>query len=57
MWGIFQVPEGIGSIRFFLNQAERRGVSHNDSAARFDDLGLHLFATREEAETFVSGYN
>ena len=40
MWGIFRVPEGTGKIRFFLNQAERRGVEHNGSAARFDDLGL-----------------
>jgi len=57
MWGIFRVPEGTGRIRFFLNQALRRGVPHNGSAACFDDLGLHLFSTKEKAEAFVSGYN
>ena len=57
MWGIFKVPEGTGRIRFFLNQALRKGLPHNGSAARFDDLGLYLFSTREEAEAFVNGYN
>lgn len=57
MWGLFKVPEGTGRIRFFLNQALRKGLPHNGSAARFDDLGLYLFSTREEAEAFVNGYN
>jgi hypothetical protein len=52
--GVFEVPEGTNTIRFFLNQAERKGVPHNGSAARFDDLGLYLFATKEEAENFVA---
>lgn len=52
--GIFKVPEGANTIRFFLRQAERKGVPHNGSAARFDDLGLYLFATKEEAESFVA---
>ena len=56
MWGVFKVPEGRGSIRFFLNQARRRGVPHNGSAARFDDLGLYLFATEEEAKAFADSY-
>ena len=55
MWGIFKVPEGTNAIRFFLNQASRKGVTHNGSAARFDNLGLYLFATKEEAETFATG--
>lgn len=55
MWGIFKVPEGTNAIRFFLNQASRKGVPHNGSAARFDNLGLYLFATKEEAETFATG--
>ena len=53
LWGIFQVPIGTERVRFFLKQAERKGVPHNDSAARFDDLGLHLFPTPEEARAFV----
>lgn len=54
MWGIFKVPEGTNTIRFFLKQAERMGVPQNGSAAWFDDLGLYLFATKEEAEAFVA---
>nr|ACN18081.1 hypothetical protein AKSOIL_0025 [uncultured bacterium BLR5] len=57
MWGVFQVPERTKRIRFFLNQASRRGVPQNGSAARFDNLGLYLFVTKEEAEAFVSQYH
>jgi hypothetical protein len=57
IWGIFEVPEGTGRIRFFLNQALRQGVPHNGSAARFDDLGLYLFPTEEEAKSFAASYN
>lgn len=57
MWGIFRVPEGTGTIRFFLNQALRRGVPHNGSAARFDDVGLYLFQTEAEARSFAANYN
>ncbi len=53
MWGIFRVPERTKKIRFFLNQGLRKGVPHNGSAARFDNLGLYLFATKEDAEAFV----
>lgn len=56
MSGIFRVPEGARRIRFFLKQAERRGVPQNGSAARFDDLGLYLFQTFEEAKAFVAFY-
>ena len=57
MWGIFRVPEGTKKIRFFLNQAERRGVPQNGSAARFDNLGLYLFSTKEDAQAFVNQYH
>jgi len=57
MWGIFQVPERTKSIRFFLNQALRSGLPHNGSAARFDNLGLYLFATKEDAEAFVNQHH
>lgn len=56
MWGVFEVPAGTTRVRFFLNQALRAGVPHNGSAARFDDLGIYLFATRDEAQAFVSQY-
>jgi hypothetical protein len=54
MWGIFRVPEGTGAVRFFLNQALRKGLPHNGSAARFDDVGLYLFATEQEARAFAN---
>jgi hypothetical protein len=57
MWGVFKVPKGTGRIRFFLNQALRQDVPHNGSAARFDDLGLYLFTTEEEARSFAASYN
>lgn len=53
MWGIFRVPEKTKRIRFFLNQGLRNGVPHNGSAARFDNLGLYIFAAKEDAEAFV----
>ena len=54
MWGIFRVPEGTGAIRFFLNQAVRKGVPHNGSAARFDDVGLYLFGSEQDARAFAN---
>jgi hypothetical protein len=53
VYGIFIVPPGTTMIRFFLNQAERKGVPQNGSAARFDDLGLYIFPTISEARRFV----
>jgi hypothetical protein len=55
-WGIFKVPNGTQAIRFFLNQAQRKDVPQNGSAARFDDLGLYLFSTELEAEAFAQVY-
>jgi hypothetical protein len=57
MRGIEKVPEGTGTIRFFLKQALQQGVPHNGSAARFDDLGLFLFPTEAEAKAFAAAYN
>lgn len=53
--GVFPVPQGTGTIRFFLDQAERKGVPQNGSAARFDDVGLYLFSTESDARAFASG--
>jgi hypothetical protein len=55
-WGIFQIPAGSGAIRFFLNQAERKDLPQNGSAARFDELGLYIFATEPEASEFVKAH-
>ena len=56
MWGIFQVPAGVGWVALRLGQAERAGVNHNGSAARFTDLALVLVATKTEAELLVKQY-
>lgn len=56
MFGIFRVPEGTRAIRFFLNQAERKNVPQNGSAARFDSVGLYLFETEEDALEFAKVY-
>lgn len=53
MYGIFQIPKGTVAIQFMLDQASRRGVPANGSAARFDDLGLYLFETKDAAMQFV----
>ena len=55
-WGIFQVLDGVGAIRYFLNQAEQKDIPQNGSAARFDDLGIYLFDTEEDASAFVKTY-
>ncbi len=55
-WEIFPVQEDSGSIQLFLNQAEQRGVPHNGSAARFDDLGVYVFSSVEQARLFVDEY-
>jgi hypothetical protein len=57
LWGVFQVPQGTGRIRFFLKQALAKGTPQNDSAARFDNVGLYLFATKEEAQAFAKSYH
>jgi hypothetical protein len=56
MAGIFQLHEGVKGLRFFLGQGEPKGVVHNGSAARFDDLGLYVFSTEREAQLFVRNY-
>lgn len=56
MWGIFQVPVGTKRIRFFLMHGLHKDVPHSGHAARFDDLGLYLFATHKEARDFATQY-
>lgn len=57
MFGVFRVVEQTKTIRFFLNQAERKNDPQTGSAARFDNLGLYLFTTKEEALRFVESYD
>ena len=53
IWRIYLVKSNTKKIRFFLDQAERLGVPHNGSAARFDDLGVYLFNSALQARAFV----
>jgi hypothetical protein len=55
-WEIFPVQDDSGKIKLFLGQAERRGVPHNGSASRFDDLGVYVFSSVEQALMFVDDY-
>jgi hypothetical protein len=54
LWGIFQVPDGTGRIRVFLNQALANGTPHNGSATRFDDVGVYFFPTKQDAQSFIT---
>jgi len=55
IYGIFQVPPGTGAIRLFLQQ-EVGSQPQNGSAARFDEPGIFLFDTQEQAEEFAKKY-
>jgi hypothetical protein len=55
-WDIFPVQDNSRRIKLFLNQAAQRGVPHNGSAARFDDLGVYIFSSMEQARLFVDEY-
>jgi WD40 repeat protein len=55
IYGIFQVPENTGSVRFFLQQADGRSPQ-DGSAARFDQPGVFLFDSEAEAIQFVDKY-
>lgn len=56
IWGIFPVPEDTARIMVFLKQAKQRGIAYNNSEARFDDIGVYLFSSAEEANAFVDEY-
>lgn len=55
IYGIFQVPETSGGIRLFLQQADGR-YAQNGSAACFDEPGIYLFDSEEEAKAFAKEY-
>jgi hypothetical protein len=56
LYGVFKVATGTEVVRFFLNQASRRGDPHDGSEARFDNLGLYLFDAESEAIRFAESY-
>lgn len=51
--GIFKVPDGTKRIRLFLKQALAKDSPHDGSATRFDDVGVYLFKTKQEAQSFL----
>jgi WD40 repeat protein len=55
IWGVFEVDEGIRKINFEIRQSDGRSAK-TGSASRFDDLGVYLFDTEQEAESFVARY-
>jgi tetratricopeptide (TPR) repeat protein len=56
LWGIFPVDKTINKITISLSQAERRGVPHDGSAARFKNVGIYLFRNESEAKAWVAGF-
>lgn len=52
-YGIFQIVPKSEQISLHLGQAEAASVPQNGSAARFKDLGVYLFDSREEAQLFL----
>lgn len=55
-WEIFPVQDNARRLRLFLSQAETRGVPHNGSASRFDDLGVYVFSSVAQARLYVDEY-
>lgn len=55
LWGVFPVDEHIRRIQFEIRQSDGRSAK-DGSASRFDDLGVYLFDTQGEAESFVARY-
>ena len=56
IWDVFQIEQHTKSIRIFLSQAAQRGVALNGSIARFDELGVYVFASLNEASEFVDQF-
>lgn len=55
-WGIFQIPQGIGYVRFFMDIQWLPGDDPAGVAGYFDDLELRVFPTYGEASVFVDTY-
>jgi WD40 repeat protein len=52
LWGVFPIGPGIRRVHFEIRQAD--GHSAKDgSASRFDDLGVFVFDSPEQARTFA----
>ncbi len=53
--GVFQIPPDTGSIRLLLQQADGKSAQ-DGSAARFDDVGIYLFANEAAVKRFLRSY-
>ena len=56
MGGVFKVPERAAFIIVQLNQAERKDLPQDGSAARFTDVALRLFSSESAARKFLDEY-
>lgn len=56
MSGVFRMPPDSDRVSLRLGQASARGTPHNGSAARFDDVGVFVFATEGQARSFVASW-
>ncbi|HET6893036.1 MAG TPA: hypothetical protein VFH31_18165 [Pyrinomonadaceae bacterium] len=54
LWGVFRIQLGTMRIRLFLQQGQRKGVPHDGSRTSFDDLGIYIFPTEQEALAYVA---
>ncbi|MDX1565309.1 MAG: WD40 repeat domain-containing protein, partial [Phycisphaeraceae bacterium] len=53
-WGAFEIPEGVDRVRVYLNQAVVQGEARY--GAYFDDVGVYLFETDQQAADFFDRY-
>jgi len=54
--GVFRIPADSGRIVFQMKIAEGAGVLQNGSAARFDDLGLFIYPTEQQARGLIADW-
>ena len=54
--GVFKLPEDSFVVSLQLKRGSVRGVPDNGSVARFDDLGVYVFATETDARSFAASW-
>ena len=55
-FGKFVVPSGTVKVRYFLEQAERRGSAKDGRAAEFRHPGLYFMENYTEGDKIIQGY-
>jgi hypothetical protein len=56
LYSIYEVPPGAGRVMFQLGLAARKDIPQNGSAGRFDDVGMFLFGSADDARAFALKY-